>query len=709
MKSLQILPSLHVGGVERGVIDLARAFKKRGEETVVISSGGELVAELQKIGVTHYTLPVHQKSLFSLGLVSRIAEIIERERIDVVHGRSRVPAWLGWLAARRTGRPFVTTCHGYYSHQPLSAVMGWGKRVIVISNVIGRHMIDDFKVSPDRIRLIHRGVDLPQFLSVKNERKPGQTPFRIINIGRLSPIKGQIEFLKAIHQVRRQVQIPFEIWLVGSEEKGKHKYTDLIRQTLRQLDLESCVKLLGTRRDIPELIAQSDLLVLSTLVPEAFGRVLIEAGAVGTPVLATHVGGIVDIIDPGETGWLTPAGDIDSMAKSIVEIIKNPEKAKHLAVQLKDKVQKRFSLEKMADQTLEVYHEVLAEKKMLIIKLGAMGDLILATPSFRMIRDRFPLAKISLLVDRKLAPLVSHLPYLDEVIPADRKKLSKLSYFLKIAQKIRKEGFDISVDLQNSKWTHLMSFLSGVRERYGFQRGWHGFLLNRPDKTFDVTDSPVRHQFRILSRLGVQRLEESLELWTDPQDQERIESLLQTPADNVRFIGLVVGSSPRWATKRWPAEYFLKLSERLIKELKCRVVWIGSQEDAGFAQEFPEWSLEGVINLIGKTSLRELIPLIKRLDVLVTGDTAPLHVASAVNTKMIALFGPTDPKRHMPPAQDAIVLSRRLACQPCYQGTCRNSENMACLRKISVDEVFSSIQRLLAKKSAQKEVQVSKL
>ena len=125
MKVLQVLPSLEVGGVERGVIDLARAMKRRDEEMVVISSGGALVNELQKMGVTHYTLPVDRKSLFSLLLVPKISQIIERERVDIVHARSRVPAWLAWFAARKTGRPFVTTCHGYYADHFLSRAMGW--------------------------------------------------------------------------------------------------------------------------------------------------------------------------------------------------------------------------------------------------------------------------------------------------------------------------------------------------------------------------------------------------------------------------------------------------------------------------------------------------------------------------------------------------------------------------------------------------------
>jgi lipopolysaccharide heptosyltransferase II len=694
MKVLQVLPSLNLGGVERGVIDLARAMKRRGEEAVVVSSGGELVLELQKMGVTHYTLPVNKKSIFSLGLISKLAEIIEREHIDVIHARSRVPAWIAWFAARRTGVPFVTTCHGYYSNHPLSKVMGWGKQVIVISRVIGRHMIDDFGVSPERIRLIHRGVDLSQFL-FHSKQEEGERPFRIINVGRLSPIKGQLEFLQAIHQIRREIQ-PLEVWIVGSEEKGKTKYTDQIKQTLRQLDLESCVKLLGTRRDIPELLAQSDLLVLSTLVPEAFGRVVIEAGAVGTPVLATQLGGVLDIIDSGQNGILVAPGDIKAMANAIQEIAKDKEKAKTYAINLREKVQKQFTLDGMVDKTLEVYRDVMAQKKILVIKLGAMGDVILAVPSLRMLRERYPNAWISLLVDRKLAPLVSICPYINEVIPVDRKKIPQSVYLLKLARKLRKEGFDASVDLQNSKWTHLLAFLGGVRERYGFRRGPFGFFLNRPDHTFDVSDSPIRHQFRILSKLGVREFDESLELWAEPDSSFRVNEWLKKDHDeSKRYVGFVIGSSPRWATKRWPIENYEELAKRLEK-MNCKIVLIGSPEDAGWFKGFQGLQNASVINLIGKTSLQDLVAVIQQLDVLVTGDTAPLHVASAVGTKIVALFGPTDAKRHMPPAQNPIVLTKHVSCQPCYQGTCHNPENLACLRKSTVDEVFQAVKKQIS-------------
>lgn len=700
MKVLQILPSLHVGGVERGVIDLARAMKRRGEQTVVISSGGELVSELQKIGVPHYTLPVQKKSIFSLSVVPKIVEVIEKERIDIVHARSRVPAWLAWLAARKAGVHFVTTCHGYYKAHPLSIVMGWGRKVIAISNVIARHMIDDFKVSPERIRLVHRGVDLSQFAwapLADRKKAPGQ-PLRIINVGRLTPIKGHIEFLKAVHRLKRELQQPLEVFLVGSEGKGRTKYTARILETLKQLNLESCVKLLGTRRDIPELIAGSDLLVLSTLVPEAFGRVIVEAGAIGTPVIATRLGGVLDIMESGRDGLLVEPGDVEGMAQAMLEILKKPEQARKMADSLRRRVEKEFTLDQMTDKTLEVYRETLPEKKILVIKLGAVGDVILATPSLRMLRERFPQAKISVLVDKGLSGLLTGAPCIDEIIPVDRRQFRKFSYLWQLAIRLRKEGFDVSVDLQNSKWTHLLAWLSGAAERYGFARKPFGFFLNRGETYPDTAEAPVKNQFRILSKLGVRKLDETLELWPDADACPRAEALLGEDFMNFkgRKIGFVMGSSPRWQTKRWPAANYSALAARLREENDCRIVLFGSAEDARELDGKFDPAMPGVLNLMGKTSLRDLIPVLREMDVVVTGDTAPLHVAAAVRARIVALFGPTDSRRHMPPAQTGTVFQRNLPCQPCYSGSCKIEDKLACLKKISVDEVFQAVKRHLA-------------
>src|SRR3989338_4209596 len=323
MKIAQILPHLDVGGVETGTVDLAKALKKRGDQPYVISNGGVLVEELVKAGIPHLKLPVHQKSITSLRLVREIADFLERERIDIIHARSRVPAWLAYMAVRRTHCDFVTTCHGYYSKHFFSRVMGWGKRVIVISHSIGRRMIDDFGVPPERITLIHRGVDLGRYSFLPHKYdKPKAGPFKIINVGRITPIKGHQEFIRAVHLLSKRLQ-NLEVSIVGAPDEDKESYFRDLKLTVDRLGLGSVIKFLGTRRDVPELLQAADLLVLSSKIPEAFGRVLIEAGAVWTVVAASRIGGILDVIDENKTGLLFSPENFEEMAVVMEKLLRD--------------------------------------------------------------------------------------------------------------------------------------------------------------------------------------------------------------------------------------------------------------------------------------------------------------------------------------------------------------------------------------------------
>ena len=164
MNILQILPELNLGGVETGTVDLAVSLVKSGHKAVVVSCGGELVPELTRAGVKHYSLDVHKKSPFAIFKnINQLLNIIKKEKIDIVHARSRAPAWAAFFSARKAGVPFITTCHGYYSSHPFSYVMAWGKLVIVPSQIIGRHQMQDFGVPFSRIRHIPRSVDMNRF------------------------------------------------------------------------------------------------------------------------------------------------------------------------------------------------------------------------------------------------------------------------------------------------------------------------------------------------------------------------------------------------------------------------------------------------------------------------------------------------------------------------------------------------------------------
>lgn len=700
MNILQILPELNVGGVETGTVDLAKYLIRLGHRAIVISSGGELVKELETMGVKHYELPVHSKSFFNIRrMIPEVVKIIKEEEIDIVHARSRLPAWIGFFAARNTHKPFITTAHGYYSQHYFSRAMGWGKLVIVPSEVIAHHMRDNFNVPYERIRLIPRGVDLEKFEFIDPEKKISNL-YNVGIIGRLTPIKGHIYFLKAMAKVVRMFNRPrIKIWIVGDAPSKHQDYKDELRMLVRRLGLEHCTEFLGTQRDIPTVLSHLNLLVSATTTQEAFGRVLVEAGASGVPVVATQIGGTADIIEHEKTGLIVGASDHEAMAGAIARLIKDPGLAKRLALALRKDVEEKFNAELMVSRTLEVYKEALSNFKIFIIKLSSVGDVILSTAAIRHIRDKFPspMYKIKILVGRESKDVLVHCPYIDEFIVYDYKGRDRgLGGLLKIAQELRKENFDSVIDLQNNRKSHLLAGLSMAVDRYGYNNKKYSSLLNHSIKDDGLSTEPVSHQFKVLHMLGIELRDPHLEVWPDEGDEKFADEFLQSQWLNKEevLIGINVGASSRWQTKAWPVKHMKKLCEELSKK-GFRVIFTGTAEDGKIAAEISKGLPHAkLINACAKTTINQLACLIKRCKVFISADSAPLHIANAVDTPFIALFGPTDPERHLAPSTKGIVITKELACSPCYKPNCKTRQ---CLEEITPEEVLTKIEELLKK------------
>jgi len=695
MNVLQILPELNVGGVERGTVDLAKYLVKLGHKAVVVSNGGELVKELEALGVIHYQLPVDKKSIVNIvRLIPKLAEIIKKEQIDIVHARSRVPAWISYFASRKTNRIFITTCHGYYKKHPFSYVMGWAKCVIVPSNVIARHMIEDFRVPYERLRLIPRSVDLDKF-KYTDPLKKRRKEFNVGIIGRLSPLKGHLDFIKAMSKVSR-VNPHLKIWIVGDAPASKDAYKEQIRVLVKRLGLWHCTEFLGTQRDIPDILAHLDLLVLATTTQEAFGRVIIEAQACGVPVVATAVGGVVDIIEDGKTGLIVPPGDPQTMAEAIIKIFKNNELAQKLAENGYKKVKEKYNLELMVRNTLDVYKDALRNFKMLIIKFSSLGDVILSTAALRALREKYGSNyKISFLVGDESKEILLRCPYIDELLVYDFKNRDKgFKGFLKLAVSLSKKNFDIAVDLQNNRKSHILAFLSLALNRYGYDNKKLGFLLNHRIKNEFQAIEPVTHQFKILEMLGIDLVDPHLELWSTENDYRYVDEFLNSQwlSSNQRIIGINIGASKRWLTKVWPMSHMIKLCVELNRR-DIRVVVTGTDNDLNLGNALMS-AIHNVklINACGKLTINQLGCLIKRCSVYITGDSAPLHVTAAMDTPFIALFGPTDPRRHLPPAKNYIVLKKELSCSPCYKSKCKSRK---CMGSITPEEVLEAVDKLL--------------
>jgi lipopolysaccharide heptosyltransferase II len=697
MNVLQILPELNVGGVETGTLDLARYLVKSGHKAVIVSAGGELVRDLESLGAIHYQLPVHKKSIFTmLKTVPRLVEIIDKEEIDIVHARSRVPAWIAYFASRKTGKIFITTCHGYYKRHPFSYVMGWGKRVIVLSNVIGRHMIDDFGVEHERIRLIPRSVDLGRFKYL-NPLEKRKKEFNVGIIGRLTPIKGHLYFIKAMAEVSRVIP-RLKIWIVGDSSPSKEAYKEQIDILIRRLGLAHATHFLGTQKDIPAILANLDLLVLATTTHEAFGRVIVEAQACGVPVIATRVGGVIDIIEDGKTGLLVPASDPSVMAEAAIKICKDKTLAVKLAQNAYEKVKEKYNLETMVKSTLDVYKEALGFFKILVIKFSSSGDIILSTAALRAIREKFPPNyKISFLVGAESKDILLNCPWIDELLVCDLKNKDKgLKGLLKLAALLRKKNFDMVIDLQNNRKSHLLCALSLALNRYGYDNEKFGFLLNYRIKDEKPAIDPVTHQFRILKLLDIGLENPKLELWPKQQDERYIDELLssQWVSANQKIVGITISASQRWLTKNWPLRHIARLCEELSRR-EMRVVITGVEKDLKQATALMEMvENTKLINACAKTNINQLACLIKKCNIYISFDSAPLHIACAMGVPLIALFGPTDPRRHLPPAKDYMVIRKDLPCSPCYKSKCRTKK---CMELIKPEEVLEAIDKLLNK------------
>ncbi len=696
MKILQILPELKVGGVERGTVDFAKYLIAHGHQAIVISNGGGMVSELNEAGAKHYKLPVHQKNILKMiQMIKRVRKIIQDENVQIVHARSRIPAWIAYFACRKTEASFMTTCHGYYGNHLTSQVMGWSKLVIVPSQSIGRLMIDQFKVQPENIRCIPRSVDLTRF-KPKDETTSSASQCVIAIVGRLTPLKGHTYFLRAMAQVVRS--IPYaKIWIIGDAPASKESYRQELETLAKRLGLEAHVQFWGNRSDVQELLRGVDILVLSSIVPEAFGRVILEAQAVGIPVVATHVGGVVDIIDDEKTGLLVAPKDEEAMAKAVIRLHRDQALVKRFVTEAREKLKNHFSLEHMASQTLKVYEELLGLTKFLVIKISSVGDVVLATASLKAIRQKFPKAKIYCLVGQESRQILQNCPYLDGLIVADFKgRDGGLTKFFKLASKLRSYHFDKIIDLQNNKRSHWLSFLSLPKESYGYDNGKWSCLLTYKVKDNRKDIPPVEHQFEVLKLLGISDPQElSLEMWLNKRDEQYVKDLLESEwlGNSQNIVGINISASEKWRTKNWPIEYIAKLCD-LLSAKNIRVIITGMKKDKPLVQYLLSLTKSKPAIVVGKTDLAQLAALIKRCQVYLTPDSAPMHLAAAVQTPFIAFFGPTDSRRHLPPAKNYVVLERKLNCSPCYKTRCRILTH-ACMRDITPQEVVQQIESLM--------------
>ncbi len=361
----QLLPALNSGGVERGTLEVARELVRRGHRSVVISAGGRLVPDLVSEGSEHLAWPLGAKSPLILRWVWPLRRWLAEQRIDILHARSRLPAWIGWLAWRgmdSVTRPrFVTTVHGLYSASRYSAIMSRGERVIAVSETVRQYLRHHYPGLPaERIQVIQRGVDPAAFpygyqpsaawltdWYRGHPRLPRDAPVLTLP-GRLSRLKGHEDFIELVARLRASGW-PVCGLIVGGVEPSRQRYADELQEKVRVRGLSDVILFTGHRGDMREIYAVSTLVLSLSAQPESFGRTVLEALSLGTPVVGYDHGGVGEILARIYPAGLTPVGDLDRLTARVSELLAAAPPVPPEPV---------FPLRRMLDETLALYESL---------------------------------------------------------------------------------------------------------------------------------------------------------------------------------------------------------------------------------------------------------------------------------------------------------------------------------------------------------------
>ena len=361
---LQLLPALQSGGVERGTLEVAQMLVEHGHRALVMSAGGRQVAPLVASGAEHFAWPIGEKSLKTLLLVGKLRKFLLEQNVDIIHARSRIPAWIAWLAWRGMNpstRPrFVTTVHGLYGVNRYSRIMTQGEQVIAVSNTVRDYILREYPDTlPWRIQVIHRGVDGneyphgwkpdPAWQQAFLTQFPSAAGKMLLTLpGRITRLKGHEDFIELMARLKRR-GLPVHGLIVGGATHSKQRYLQKLRYRVRSMGLESDISFTGQRDDLKNILAMSSLVLSLSTQPESFGRTTLEALRLGVPTAGYDHGGVGEILRAIYPQGLLPIGDIDVTTQRIASLLQEP-----VPVSEGD----YFPLRDMLSQTLELYEQI---------------------------------------------------------------------------------------------------------------------------------------------------------------------------------------------------------------------------------------------------------------------------------------------------------------------------------------------------------------
>ncbi len=379
MKVLQVIPKLGYGGAETGCYDLAHYLYEKDCKSYIATSGGDLLKFVKKNKVKVFRLPVHSKNpIIMLLNILMLSVIILIYNIDIVHARSRAPAWCCLCSCFITRRKFVTTFHGTYNFSNYlkkfyNSIMVRSKLVIAGSNFIFEHINTNYQKylkEKNKLMVIFRGINLEYFNKKnisENKKNKLMSAWKInpekktiLLPGRLTQWKGQEVFIEAINiLIEDYNKNNFQAIILGSDQ-GRNIYSKKLFSLVHRYQLNKTVNFITFCKEMPIAYSLSDIIVSSSIEPEAFGRVAVEAQAMGKPIVASNIGGSNETIVNGKSGFLYKSGDPRELAKALNNVMELDEEALYsVGNEGRKNVTRKFNVEQMCQTTFTEYKKLL--------------------------------------------------------------------------------------------------------------------------------------------------------------------------------------------------------------------------------------------------------------------------------------------------------------------------------------------------------------
>ena len=657
----------------------------------------------------------------SMYSVAYLAVMIRRHKIDVVHANTFKGALVAAIACRFSRRPLVFHDRIHVAHGVLGkAVALMADRIVVVSQAVGsKHRGRAARKS----RLVYDGIDVDRF-SPASEQPAGM---KVGFLGRITEEKGLLTLVECAGAV--VTEVPDVRFLVGGEPftRADASYLNDVKARIAALGLEDRFEFSGYVDDIRTLLAKVKVLALPSK-NEGLGLAVLEAMAMGKPVVSFDIGGPRETITHGITGILIPPGDIGGFAGALASLLGDGDLARRMGEKGRERVVSDFSSRTTARRLEQVYPEVSPRpsprrrigyaiaaalvrglfplsrrcdlpsvRKILVIGGGGIGDVIMKIPVFAHLRKRFPAAEIVFFTSPGPSyEMVRGRPDIDRIITLEGREamgLGGLRQTLACLRRLRRERFDMTITTHYgiSFRGALFSYLLGAPIRVGFDRAGRGLLYNLRVR---VANPQGRHavdwNLDLARALGIKVAKAELSIALSPEDRVFASAFLRerNAGEDALLVGIFPGS--KRISRLWPGGRFAEVADRLSDLYRCRIMLIGGEREREAIGEIRSKMRHEPILAVGQ-GIRETAALIERCGLMISTDSGPMHIAAAVKTPVVALFGPETPVRVRPYSERAAVVRHDVPCSPCHDYGCKLG-TMACMDAITVDDVLAAVE-----------------